>query len=79
MDGDALLAAWMAEQRERRGISQESLAERLRLDQPAVSRIERGYRKVTVIELLAWATALSLSWEDLASGLSQLWEDLRAA
>jgi transcriptional regulator with XRE-family HTH domain len=42
------------------GMSQHELARRMRLKQPAISRIENGLRRVSVLELIALAEALRI-------------------
>lgn len=72
-DRTANLARWLCAAREQRGVSQDVLAGRLGVAQSVVSRVERGHRRVSVPELLAWAEALGLSWEELMAGLRALW------
>lgn len=61
----AHLAARIARARERAGLSQSELAERVGLTQSAVSRVESGARGVDSLELAAMAQALRVSVVDL--------------
>lgn len=47
--------------RERQGITQTELAERLQWPQQRVSFVEAGARRIDVIEFMRWAQALDLS------------------
>jgi transcriptional regulator with XRE-family HTH domain len=51
----AEIGGYVAELREERGLSQRQLAERLRIDKSAVSRVEAGERGLAVDELAAIA------------------------
>ena len=53
-----LLVRLLAEMRERHGISQVELARRLEVDQPLVSKVERGVRRLDAVELMQWCRAL---------------------
>lgn len=59
------LAASLAEARRGAGLHQEQLAERLGKDQSVISNIERGQRRVDVLELYAIARALGIEPSDL--------------
>lgn len=74
-DLDARLGQWMAVQREVRGLSQEALAIQLGRDQPVISKIERGLRRVSVEYLLRWAEAVGVSSDDLCRELDSLREE----
>lgn len=57
------------EVRQRQGVSQSQLAERLKyLNQPQISKIEKGDRKATAQDLIEIAKALEVSVEDIVSG-----------
>ena len=47
-------------ERESRGLTQQALAERLKTTQTQVSKIERGERRLDVLELHAWCKALEM-------------------
>ena len=72
-DRTTRLAAWLCALRERQGLSQEALADRLGVDQSVVSRVEHGQRRVSVPELFAWAEALNVKWPELSAGMRDLW------
>jgi transcriptional regulator with XRE-family HTH domain len=65
----------MTKQREARGLSQEAVAQQMELDQPSISKLERGSRGVSVIEFVAWSRAIGLSWDELADGLRDIWSE----
>jgi len=76
-DRTTRLAAWLCALREREGLSQEALAERIGVDQSVVSRVEHAQRRVSVPELFAWAEALDVKWPELSAGMRDLWEPCR--
>ena len=53
--------------RERHGLSQQDLADKLHLTQPIVSRIEIGRQSVTIPRAKAIATQFELSLEELCA------------
>ena len=53
-------------------MSQEALATQLGTEQPTISKIERGQRRVTVAELLRWADVLGVGLEEVGAGLTDL-------
>lgn len=59
------LGAALAEIRREKGVLQEELATRLSKDQSLISNIERGHRRVDVLELYAIARALDIEPTDL--------------
>lgn len=75
-DFDAHLGRTMAEWREFKGLSQEALAELLGRDQPFVSKIERGQRRITVLELMSWAAALDLDAAVVLKGAAEAWRQV---
>ncbi|PSB19028.1 XRE family transcriptional regulator [Phormidesmis priestleyi ULC007] len=48
----------LREVRERAGLTQEQIAERLETTQSIISKCERGERRLDVVELKAWCQAL---------------------
>jgi len=68
------LAAWMTAMREAKGLSQESVAVQLGKDQPQVSRLERGQRRISLREFLEWADAVGLTWDEIEAGVRHAWE-----
>lgn len=69
---DRDLGSWMASQREQRSISQDSVATQMGLDQPALSKIERGRRRVGTYELLHWAESVGVTDDELHGTLEVL-------
>ena len=57
------LAGWLARLREEKGISQEALGVQLGKGQSDIAKIENGSRRVGVIEMLAWMSALDIPFE----------------
>jgi len=51
----------LREARERTGLTQEQIAERLETTQSIISKCERGERRLDVVELKAWCQALDIS------------------
>lgn len=50
----------LREVRERVGLTQEQIAERLETTQSVVSKCERGERRLDIVELRAWCQALDM-------------------
>ncbi|MFM6193242.1 MAG: helix-turn-helix domain-containing protein [Planktothrix sp.] len=50
----------LREVRERAGVTQEQIAERLETTQSIISKCERGERRLDIIELKAWCQALGI-------------------
>jgi len=63
----------LREVRERAGLTQGQLAERLETTQSVISKCERGERRLDIVELKAWCEALDLA---LPSFISELEETL---
>jgi len=59
-------------------ISQSELAKRMKLDQSAVSKFEKGIRHLDVIGLREWLSALGVSFPQFSSELDRVL-DARAA
>lgn len=59
------LGAGLAEVRREAGVLQEELAARIGKDQSVISNIERGHRRIDVLELYAIARALQIEPSDL--------------
>lgn len=57
-----LLIEKLREARERNGLTQTQLAERLEQDQPFVSKVERGERRLDIVELRAFCKAIGISF-----------------
>ncbi|MEB3279205.1 MAG: helix-turn-helix transcriptional regulator [Lyngbya sp.] len=50
----------LREIRERAGLTQEEIAERLETTQSIISKCERGERRLDIVELKAWCQALDI-------------------
>lgn len=59
----------LKEVRSRSGMSQEQLAEALGEHQTLVSKVERGVRRLDVVELRLWLAALHTSFPDFCQSL----------
>lgn len=57
-DGYAELRDALVDARQRAGLTQTELSERLGKPQPFISKVERGVRRIDVIEFYAIATAI---------------------
>lgn len=71
-DFDVALGRLLARLREEGGLSQEALAASLGRDQPLVSKVERGQRRVSVADLLAWLDALGVSLGEIVGDIERL-------
>ena len=69
---DRALGQFLAELRERSGLSQEALGAAVRRDQSVVSKIESGARRVAVADLLAWLQALGIELADIVTDLQSV-------
>lgn len=65
----AVFLQLLEEARSRSGLTQTQLARRLRMTQSAVSKVERGERRLDVVELHAWCKALGASFKTLTAEL----------
>ena len=74
-----LLAALMRSIREERGLSQEALAVQLGHDQPWISKVENGSRRVQLAEFLAWLDELGVALSDVAERVDDLWKSCHGA
>tara|TARA_R100001244_G_scaffold6593_24_gene8164 strand:- start:37286 stop:37543 length:258 start_codon:yes stop_codon:yes gene_type:complete len=64
-DGYNELLALLVESRKAAGMTQVELAERLQRPQPFISYLERGERRVDVVEFIAIARAIGVSPAEL--------------
>jgi transcriptional regulator with XRE-family HTH domain len=69
---EVALGRLLARLREEAGLSQDALAAALVRDQPFVSKVERGLRRVTVTDLLAWLDALGVPLNSIVVDLESL-------
>jgi len=65
----AVFLELLIEARHRAGITQAQLAQRLLFEQPAISKIERGERRVDVIELKMICSQLGIPLQDFIAEL----------
>ena len=61
--------------RRKAGVTQADLARRLRMTQSAVSKCERGERRIDVIELRQWCAAIGRPLPDFISELERVLGD----
>lgn len=66
-----LFCELLIETRQQAGVTQVQLGRRLRWTQSSVSKVERGERRLDVIELLAWTAAIGTSLPTFAAALEQ--------
>lgn len=66
-----LLLGMLREARTRQGVNQDVLAEALGFRQTDVSKVERGVRRLDVLELRAWVHALGLDFLEFARELDE--------
>jgi transcriptional regulator with XRE-family HTH domain len=59
------------EARARSGVTQIQLAERLQMTQSSISKVERGERRLDVVELHAWCKAIGASFRSMMSELDK--------
>ena len=67
----AELLALLRSARARAGLTQGELASRLRMTQSSVSKVERGERRLDVVELHAWCDALGTPFRRFAADLDE--------
>lgn len=65
------LGAALAEIRREKGVLQEELATRLGKDQSLISNVERGHRRIDILELYAIARALDIDPVDLFARVTE--------
>ena len=66
-----LLLELLIAKREELGVTQVQLAKRLRMTQSSVSKVERGERRLDVVELHQWCSALRTSFADFTAELDR--------
>lgn len=72
----ALLVALLRDARESVGLTQFELASRLGTTQSLVSKIERGERRLDLVELKAWCDAIDISLAHFAAHFERACERL---
>lgn len=65
--------------RERQGITQIQLAERLGETQSTVSKCERGEKRLDIVEVMTFCRALEVSFAEFSTELERLVEEDRRA
>lgn len=70
-DQHSVLLALLREYRQRQRLRQADIAERLGWDQATVSNVERGERRLDVIELRAWLFALEADYLEFMKRLDE--------
>lgn len=68
----ALLLQHLRDAREKAGLTQEQLAERLGQTQSFVSKCERGERRLDIVELRAFCKALGISFPSFVAQFDRL-------
>lgn len=63
-----LFLAFLKRVRQDNRVTQEQIAKKLKATQSFVSKVERGERRLDVVELRQWSRALGLSLTDFVSG-----------
>ncbi len=66
-----VLLKLLEDARTRAGLTQIELAGKLRITQSSVSKVERGERRLDVIELHAWCRAIGVSFKKLTDDLDR--------
>ena len=66
-----LLRELLIEHRTAAGMTQAALAEQLQWEQTHVSRVERGVRRLDVLELRHWVRAMGVALPDFIEKLEQ--------
>ncbi|KQV52873.1 hypothetical protein ASC95_08730 [Pelomonas sp. Root1217] len=67
----ALLRELLVELRVEAGLTQVELANRLDWEQTHISRVERGVRRLDVLELRSWVCAIGMSLRDFIEKFEQ--------
>ena len=68
----AIFLQELRQAREKAGLTQEQLAERLDLTQTFISKCERGERRLDVIELRDFCQAINISLDDFVAELEKM-------
>lgn len=70
----AVFLRLLREARVKSGLTQEDIAERMKQDQAMISRCFTGSRRVDIVELHSFLTAMGLSFADFTALLETAWE-----
>ncbi len=65
------LLALLLRLRKERGVTQAQLSERIGMAQSDISKVERGIRRLDVLELRTWLLGLNVTLADFASQLER--------
>jgi transcriptional regulator with XRE-family HTH domain len=68
----ALFLQLLRDVRTKVGITQEELAERLKQTQSFISKVERGERRLDIVELMAFCKALGISFQYFVTQFEKL-------
>jgi transcriptional regulator with XRE-family HTH domain len=66
----------LREARVKSGLTQEQIAERMKQDQAMISRCFTGSRRVDIVELRAFLTAMEVPFADFVLALDQEWQGI---
>lgn len=66
-----VLVGMLRDARARQGLTQAALADALGFRQTDISKVERGVRRLDVIELRAWVSSLGLGFTDFVGELDE--------
>lgn len=69
----AVFIRCLREARAEAGVTQTELGERLGIPQAAISKIERGERRLDIVELHEWCAALGVEFVGFAANLQSAW------
>ncbi|SNZ01710.1 helix-turn-helix domain-containing protein [Flagellimonas pacifica] len=72
------LAHCLQKLREEKGISQEALGVQIGKGQSDIAKLENGSKRVTVLDLLLWMTALDISYKRLEEIILPLFTKLNS-
>lgn len=70
-----LFLAFLKQVRVDAGITQEQLAKKLKATQSFLSKVERGERRLDVIELRQWSRALGLPLSDFVTKMEKYFKE----
>ncbi|MBY6117188.1 helix-turn-helix domain-containing protein [Mameliella alba] len=67
--GQKVLCLTLIEARQKAGLTQAMLAEKLKCQQSLIARIESGERRIDVVELIIIGRAIGIPFEDVAKAV----------
>lgn len=74
---DILIGQWLQSLREERGLSQEGLALQLKKGQSDIAKIEKGNKRITMVEILRWMNALGIPKQRIDELIKELLEQIQ--